>query len=67
MPRYVRSRDIVWLNFTPKARHEQMGHRPALVLCPASYNDKTKGECFTYAWHFGDSQPGKIDTHGRSQ
>ena len=25
---------IVWLNFTPQAGHEQVGHRPALVLSP---------------------------------
>jgi mRNA-degrading endonuclease toxin of MazEF toxin-antitoxin module len=30
--------DIVWLNFTPQAGHEQAGHRAALVLSPASYN-----------------------------
>ena len=43
MPRgYVpESGDIVWLNFTPHAGHEQSGHRPALVLSPAGYNDKT--------------------------
>lgn len=35
------SGDIVWLNFTPQAGHEQAGHRPALVLSPAAYNDKT--------------------------
>jgi mRNA interferase MazF len=33
--------DVVWLNFTPRAGHEQAGHRPALVLSPAAYNDKT--------------------------
>lgn len=33
--------DIVWLNFTPHAGHEQAGHRPALVLSPAAYNGKT--------------------------
>jgi mRNA interferase MazF len=33
--------DIVWLNFTPQAGHEQAGHRPALVLSPAAYNSKT--------------------------
>lgn len=33
--------DIVWLNFTPHAGHEQAGRRPALVLSPASYNEKT--------------------------
>jgi mRNA interferase MazF len=40
--RYVPERgDVVWLNFTPQAGHEQAGHRPALVLSPASYNGKT--------------------------
>jgi mRNA interferase MazF len=33
--------DIVWLNFTPNAGREQAGHRPALVLSPAAYNDQT--------------------------
>src|SRR5881409_297265 len=32
--------DIVWMNFTPQAGHEQSGHRPALVLSPAVYNAK---------------------------
>ena len=40
--RYVPARgDIVWLNFTPQAGHEQAGHRPALVLSPEAYNEKT--------------------------
>ncbi|PJZ64070.1 endoribonuclease MazF [Leptospira wolffii] len=33
--------DIVWLNFTPQAGHEQRGRRPALVLSPKEYNAKT--------------------------
>ena len=33
--------DIVWLNFTPQAGHEQAGHRPALVLSPGGYNRAT--------------------------
>jgi len=42
MARYVpEPGDIVWLNFTPQAGHEQAGHRPALVVSPAEYNDKT--------------------------
>ena len=42
MARYVPAAgDIVWLNFTPQAGHEQAGHRPALVLSPGSYNGKT--------------------------
>ena len=40
--RYVPDRgDIVWLQFTPQAGHEQAGHRPALVLSPASYNRRS--------------------------
>ena len=33
--------DIVWLELSPQAGHEQAGHRPALVLSPAAYNSKT--------------------------
>ena len=37
--RYVPDRgDVVWLQFSPQAGHEQVGHRPALVLSPANYN-----------------------------
>ena len=40
--RYVPdSGDVVWLEFDPQAGHEQAGHRPALVISPASYNSKT--------------------------
>lgn len=40
--RYVPERgDVVGLNFTPRAGHEQAGHRPAVVLSPAAYNGKT--------------------------
>ncbi len=39
--RYVpETGDIVWLQFDPQAGHEQAGHRPALVLSPATYNGK---------------------------
>jgi len=38
---YVPDRgDIVWLQFTPQAGHEQAGHRPALVISPLPYNRK---------------------------
>ncbi len=30
--------DIVWLQFDPREGYEQAGHRPAVVLSPASYN-----------------------------
>ncbi|MBX3301419.1 MAG: endoribonuclease MazF [Nitrospira sp.] len=39
---YVPERgDIVWLQFNPQVGHEQAGHRPALVLSPASYNARS--------------------------
>ena len=33
--------DIVWLQFNPQAGSEQAGHRPALVISPRIYNDKS--------------------------
>lgn len=39
MAAYVPSRgDLVWLQFNPRAGHEQAGRRPALVISPSSYN-----------------------------
>jgi mRNA interferase MazF len=34
--------DIVWLDFTPQAGHEQRGKRPAIALSLKSYNEKTR-------------------------
>ena len=33
--------DLVWLEFTPQAGHEQAGRRPALVVSAKDYNRKT--------------------------
>lgn len=42
MASYSPSRgDIVWLNFTPQAGHEQKGKRPAIIISPLEYNKKT--------------------------
>lgn len=42
MGRYLpEAGDIVWLSFDPRAGREQAGHRPAVVLSPAAYNQKT--------------------------
>lgn len=39
---YVPERgDVVWVSFSPTEGHEQAGHRPALVLSPASYNARS--------------------------
>ncbi len=42
MPKaYVPARgDLVWLQFDPRAGHEQAGRRPALVVSPKAYNRK---------------------------
>lgn len=41
MEEYVPNRgDVVWINMSPQAGHEQAGKRPALVLSPASYNGR---------------------------
>lgn len=32
--------DIVWMQYDPQAGREQGGHRPAVVLSPASYNGR---------------------------
>ena len=38
-PAFVPGRgDVVWLEFTPQAGHEQAGRRPALVVSPREYN-----------------------------
>ena len=33
--------DLVWLDFNPQAGHEQAGRRPALVLTPRGYHQRT--------------------------
>lgn len=39
---YVPSRgEIVWLTFHPQAGHEQAGRRPAVVISPGIYNEKS--------------------------
>ena len=35
------SGDFIWLTFDPQAGHEQAGRRPALVLSPKIYNQKS--------------------------
>ncbi len=32
--------DLVWIDFSPQAGHEQSGRRPAVVLSPGIYNGK---------------------------
>ncbi len=42
MNEYIPERgDLIWLTFYPQTGHEQAGRRPAIVLSPKGYNDKT--------------------------
>ena len=41
MPYIPNRGDFVWLNFSPQVGHEQKGQRPAIVLSPKAYNQKT--------------------------
>lgn len=39
---YIPSRgDIVYLDFDPTKGHEQRGHRPAFVISPLGYNERS--------------------------
>ena len=40
MPFVPNRGDVVWLDFSPQAGHEQAGRRPALVLSQMPYNGK---------------------------
>lgn len=33
--------DLIWIDFDPQAGHEQAKRRPAVVLTPKIYNEKT--------------------------
>ncbi len=33
--------DLVWIDFNPQSGHEQAGRRPALVLSPRAYHQRT--------------------------
>ena len=35
------SGDVIWIDLDPTVGHEEAGKRPALVLSPSSYNEKT--------------------------
>lgn len=42
MVKYVPERgDLIWLSFTPQSGVEQAGRRPAVVLSPSAYNEKS--------------------------
>ena len=62
--------DIVWLSFNPQAGHEHSGRRPALVISPKAYNEKTKLAIFcpitsqVKGYPFEVNIPDKLEING---
>ena len=40
--------DLIWINLNPARGHEQQGRRPAVILSPRAYNERT-GLCVACA------------------
>jgi mRNA interferase MazF len=55
--------DFVWMEFSPQVGHEQVGHRPALVLSPAGYNSKTRTKVCCPMINQIKGSPFKVITH----
>ncbi len=53
--------DLVWVDFTPQAGHEQAGHRPALVVSPGIYHQRSKLAVVCPITSNVDPWPWKVD------
>jgi mRNA interferase MazF len=63
--KYIPERgDLVWLQFTPHAGHEQAGHRPAVVLSPRNYNRKSGLALFCPVTGQVKGYPFEVRLHG---
>lgn len=61
MAAYVPDRgDVVWINFSPQAGHEQAGRRPAIVLSPRSYNKASGLALFCPITHRAKGYPFEV-------
>jgi mRNA interferase MazF len=68
---YIPNRgDIVYLDFNPTKGHEQRGYRPALIISPAAYSDKSSLALFCpitsqqKGYPFEVLLPENLQTHG---
>ena len=68
---YIPNRgDIVYLDFNPTKGHEQRGYRPALIISPAAYSEKSSLALFCpitsqqKGYPFEVSLPEELQTHG---
>ena len=62
--------DIVYLDFNPTKGHEQRGYRPALIISPAAYSEKSSLALFCpitsqqKGYPFEVLLPEDLQTHG---
>jgi len=68
---YIPNRgDIVYLDFNPTKGHEQRGYRPALIISPAAYSEKSSLALFCpitsqkKGYPFEVLLPEDLQTHG---
>ena len=68
---YIPNRgDIVYLDFNPTKGHEQRGYRPALIISPAAYSEKSSLALFCpitsqqKGYPFEVLLPEELQTHG---
>ena len=68
---YIPNRgDIVYLDFNPTKGHEQRGDRPALIISPAAYSEKSSLALFCpitsqqKGYPFEVLLPEELQTHG---
>ena len=53
--------DLVWLDFDPRAGHEQAGRRPALVVSPRAYNERVGLALFCPVTSRGKGYPFEVE------
>ena len=53
--------DLVWIDFTPQTGHEQAGHRPALVVSPSIYHQRSNLAVVCPVTSNLDPWPWKVD------
>jgi mRNA interferase MazF len=59
--------DIIWLNFTPQAGHEQMGHRPAIVISRTMFNRTNSMTMVCPITHTNRNSPLHVKLDGRTK
>jgi mRNA interferase MazF len=59
--------DIVWVDFGPPFGHEQAGRRPALVVSPRAYNERSSLIVVCPITRKSDAWAFKVEIRGKTQ